>query len=77
MMLTDVAREEVSSDKLQEFFSPSDQAAYEIQRGRRMNAGEYVFPVVLFGAAQSSQPRPCRLVIMRTGKNEWAVNRLP
>ena len=77
MMLTDVARQQVSSDKLQEFFSPTDQAAYEIQRGRRRNGAEYVFPVVLFGTMQDSPPRPCRLVIMRTAKDEWVVNRLP
>jgi len=77
MMLTDAARQQVSSDKLQQFFSPGDHAAYEIERGRRINGGEYVFPVVLFGAAQNSQPHACRLVIMQTGKDEWAVNRLP
>jgi len=77
LMLTDAVRQQASSDKLQEFFSPDERAAYEIQRGRRLNAGEYVFPVVLFGTAQNSRPRACRLVIMRTGKDEWAVNRLP
>lgn len=77
MMLTDTARQQVSDDKLQEFFSPGDHAAFEIQRGRRINGGEFVFPVVLFGTAQNAQPRACRVVIMRTGKDEWAVNRLP
>ena len=77
MMLTDAARQQASSDKLQEFFSPGDRAAYEIQHGRRVNDGEYVFPVVLFGTSQALQPHACRLVIMRTGKDEWAVNRLP
>src|SRR6058998_659151 len=47
MMLTDGARQRVSSERLQEFFSPGEQAAYEIQRGKRLNGGEYVFPVVL------------------------------
>jgi hypothetical protein len=77
MMLTDAARHQVSPDKLQAFFSPTDRAAYEIQRGRRVNGGEFVFPVVLFGTAQNSQPRVCRLVILRTGKDDWEVNRLP
>jgi len=77
MMLTDAARQQVSPDKLQEFFSPTDHAAYEIQRGRRVNGGEFVFPVVLFGTEQNSQPRVCRLVILRTGKDDWEVNRLP
>ena len=77
MMLTDAARQQVSADKLQEFFSPGEHAAFEIQRGRRINGGEFVFPVVLFGTAQNERPRACRLVIMRTAKDEWAVNRLP
>lgn len=76
-MLTDAARQEVSDDKLQEFFSPGDHAAFEIQRGRRINGGEFVFPVALFGTTQNERPRASRLVIMRTGKDEWAVNRLP
>ncbi len=77
MMLTDAARQQASADKLQEFFSPGDHAAYEIQHGRRVNDGEYVFPVVLFGTSQALQPHASRLVIMRSGKDEWAVNRLP
>lgn len=77
MMLTDAARQQASSEKLQEFFSPGDHAAYEIERGRRVNGGEYIFPVVLFGTTQNAHPRACRLMIMRTGKDDWAVNRLP
>ncbi len=77
MMLTDAARQQASSDKLQEFFSPGEHAAYEIQRGRRLNGGEYVFPVVLFETSQDARPRAGRLVIVRTGKDEWVVNRLP
>jgi hypothetical protein len=77
LMLTDTARQQASSDKLQEFFSPGDHAAYEIQRGRRLNGGEYVFPVVLFGTSENSQPRVRRLLIIHTGKDEWAVNRIP
>ena len=76
-MLTDAARQHMSADKLQAFFSPSEHAAFEIQRGRRLNGGEYVFPVVLFGASQNSQPYSCRLVIIHSGKDEWTVNRLP
>ncbi len=78
MMLSDAARERASADKLQDFFSPSAQAAYEIQRGKRVRNGEYAFPVVLFGESETSlKPHACTLVILRAGKNEWAVNRLP
>jgi hypothetical protein len=77
LMLTDQARQQASSDKLQAFFSPGDHAAYEIQRGRRLNGGEYSFPVVLFGTSENSQPRASRLLMIHSGKDEWAVNRLP
>jgi hypothetical protein len=77
LMMTDLARQQASSAKLQEFFSPASDAAYEIRRGRRMNGGEYAFPVVLFGTSENSLPRVCRLLIIHTGKDEWAVNRLP
>ncbi len=77
MMLTDAARQRVTPEKLQEFFSPGSQAAYEIQRGRRLNGGEYVFPIVLFGSAPRLASRASRLVILKVGKDDWAVNRLP
>src|SRR5215471_9433870 len=43
MMLTDAAREQVSRERLQDFFSTGPDAAFEIQRGKHVN-GEYVFP---------------------------------
>ena len=78
MMLSDTARERTSLDQLQAFFSPSEQAAFEIQRGSRINGGEYVFPVVLFGIEESEQrPHTCKIVIMRTSKGDWVVGKLP
>ncbi len=78
MMLSDAARDGVSPDKLQDFFSPSPHAAYEIQHGKRVRNGEYAFPVVLFGESETSlQPHAFTLVVIRAGKNEWAVDRLP
>src|SRR5690242_10306744 len=78
MMLSDSAREHTSLDQLQAFFSPSEQAAFEIQHGTRVNGGEYVFPVVLFGLTATAQhPHLCRIVIMRTSKGDWVVDKLP
>jgi hypothetical protein len=77
-MLADAARQHASREKLQEFFSPAREAAFEIQHGKRMNRGEYSFPVVLFGLSEAtSRPHVCRIVITRLGKDEWVVDRLP
>src|SRR5215469_4433254 len=77
MMLTDAAREHASPERLQEFFSPGPDAAFEIQRGKRVN-GQYVFPVVLFGLSETNPHRhACSVVITKMGKSDWAVDKLP
>jgi len=78
MMLSDSARQNLSPESLQSFFSPGPDAAYEITRGKRVNSAAYEFPVVLFGAsATPSRPHVCTVVVTRSGKNEWAVDKLP
>jgi hypothetical protein len=78
MMLSDAARQSLSADKLRTFFSPGSEAAYEIARGKRVNPNAYEFPVVLFGASPATaRPHACTVVVTRSGKNEWAVDKLP
>jgi hypothetical protein len=78
MMLTDAARQSVSWDQLQSFFSPGADAAFEIRRGRRLKQAEYRFRVVLFDSANSpTRPQFCTIVVVRAGKDEWAVDKLP
>ena len=76
-MLTDAAREQESRERLQDFFSPGPDAAFEIQRGKHVN-GEYVFPVVLFDVSQSdAHAHAGSVVITKMGKDDWAVDKLP
>jgi hypothetical protein len=78
MMLSDTARQGLSPDKLQTFFSPGPDAAYEIARGKRVSSAAYEFPVVLFGASKTpSQTHACTVVVTRSGKSEWAIDKLP
>ena len=78
MMLSDAARQRVSADQLQDFFSPTTSAAFEIEHGKRLNPGEYAFPVVLLGLAGShDRAHICRIVVIRAGKDDWAVEKLP
>jgi len=78
VMLSDAAREHVSPEQLQEFFSPSEVAAFEIEHGRKLNARSYLFPVVLFGMTGGHEPpHACNVVLTRSGKDDWAVEKLP
>lgn len=76
MMLSDGARQHSSPELLQAFFATESQPAFEIGRGRRMPNGEYVFPVTLFGMRQS-RPRYCTVVVTRSGKSDWLIDKLP
>jgi hypothetical protein len=76
IMLTDAARQHTTPELLQTFFSPGERPAYEISRGRRMNDRAYVFPVVLF-ATRGSRPHYCKIIVTRSGKDDWAIENLP
>jgi hypothetical protein len=77
-MLSDSARQKASPDKLQSFFSPGPDAAYEIARGKRLRSAAYEFPVILFGASRApSHPHACTVIITRSGRNDWVVDKLP
>ena len=77
LMLADSGRQGASPESLQAFFSPGPDAAYEIAHGQKLKAGEYEFPLVLFGSSPDPHPRWCKLFIVRTGKSDWAVKKLP
>ena len=83
ILLTTHARTEISHDDLQTLFSSSAPAAYEINHGKPLRRGRYEFPVMLF--ANSSSPagtarlhrRFSSIVVLRTGNNDWAIDKLP
>jgi hypothetical protein len=79
VMLTNAAKEQVSEDRLNEFFSPGADAAYEISRGKKMDTGRYLFPVTLFepGTGRRARPRVSQMIVVRSGQDDWAVDRLP
>jgi hypothetical protein len=77
VMLTEAAKQHVSEDRLEEFFSPGTDAAYEISRGRKMDSGRYVFPVTLFEAGHRARPRVSQMIVVESSQDDWAVDRLP
>jgi len=81
LMLTDIAKQKSSEDRLEAFFASGHDAAYEIARGRKLKAGCYVFPVALFtsltDSASAARPQKSQIVVVRDGKDEWAIDKLP
>jgi hypothetical protein len=82
LMLTDAAKQGVSEDRLRDLLSPgsSSPRSYEISRGKRVDAGRFAFPVALFDMHDENQrtrPRFSRIVVIKTGRQDWSVDRLP
>src|SRR5581483_3147569 len=73
VMLTDSVWEHLSAEKLQEFFSSGQGAAYEILWERRVSLRIYAFPVVLFSSfGSNAHPRICTVLVTWDGKQNWA-----
>ena len=81
LMLSDSAKRHASEDELAEFFAAGQGAAYEIGRGKQMKGGRFAFPVTLYLAAAAKEhsppPRYSVMVITRSGKDDWVIDRLP
>jgi len=79
-LLTGHAKEGSRAEVLKTFFSNPEPSAYEIERGKLLNHGRYDFPVVLVtGDAKNARPRRrfSSIVVVNTGNNDWAVDKLP
>jgi hypothetical protein len=78
VLLTGHAKEAATTDAVDKFFSGMRPSAYEIGRGKLLKRGRYEFPVVLVSTSKNqARRRFFRIVIVDTGKNDWAVDKLP
>lgn len=82
IMLTEAAKRGTSEDHLQAFFvlSPAAQRSYEIARGHRLKPGRYSFSITLLESSPGHngvRTRYTQIVVIRTGKDDWAVDKLP
>ena len=81
LMLADTLKQHTSEDHLQGLFSAAGAVqGYEISHGRRLSAGRYSFPVAVFEATEGkkrNRPRSSSIVVARTGKNDWTIDKLP
>lgn len=79
-LLTSRAKKSASADGMERFFSNSAPSAYEIGRGKLVNHGRYEFPVVLVSSVPKnnhSRRRFSTIIVLHSGGNDWAVDKLP
>ncbi len=79
LMLTDEAKKHTTEDHLSAFFSGnSSQQGFLISTGKKTGTARYEFPVALMESSGSSVHRRfSHITVIRTGKDEWAVDTLP
>jgi hypothetical protein len=77
VLLSDHARRSHNAENLEKFFSGGSDRAYEIERGKG-HAGRYRFPVVLIMKTDGGLHHTfSEIIVVDTGKNDWAVDKLP
>src|SRR6185369_12989744 len=75
----DAARHGSNEDNLRSYFSTPLLRAFEVHRGKQVRTGRYAFPVVLLETTDPSRAkrRYSEIIVMNTGSNDWAVDKLP
>jgi hypothetical protein len=79
-LLSSHAKEAVTTDGVETFFSEPVPGAYEIERGKLLKTGHYEFPVVLVtetAKGTRARRRFSSIIVVNTGNNDWAVDKLP
>jgi len=77
VLLSDNVRRSQNAETLEELFSGGSDRAYEIGRGEG-HPGRYHFPVVLVTKSGSGLHRAfSEIILVTSGKNDWAVDKLP
>jgi hypothetical protein len=84
ILLSDSTKHRTSEEKIEDLLAPpvGTLQSYEISRGKKLRSGLYSFPVTLFvigtdKSAKPIRPRSSQIVVIRTGRDDWAIDRLP
>ena len=77
VLLSDNARRAHAPEEFEHIFSGGSNRGFEIMAGKG-NRGRYRFPVVLVTLRGARvRHRVSELIVVNTGKDDWAVDRLP
>src|ERR1700692_2908107 len=82
VLLSTHAKESVTAETAEAFFSNPARSAYELTRGKLLKRDCYEFPVVLISSGNGSKNSRMRrrfssIVVVNAGNNDWAVDKLP
>lgn len=77
-LLTTHAKKTLTTEFLEKFFAGEAPSAFEIGHGKILRIGRYEFPVVLITGKNSRTHRKfSSIIVLNTGGNDWAVDKLP
>ena len=78
-LITTRAKQQTTEEGVDKLFSGSSARAFEITRGQALRQGRYEFSIVLLQADESGRTRRrfADIIVVNTGKNDWAVDKLP
>ena len=78
-LITNHAKQQSSEDDIEKLFGGPVNRAFEIPHGKALRAGRYRFAAVLLQTDDSGKThrRFADFVVINTGKNDWAVDKLP
>jgi hypothetical protein len=82
LMLSDAAKRSCSEPRLRAFFASTPMTAqgFLITRGRKLSSGRYLFELALLEAPSEKETirrHFSRIVVVRAGKQDWAVDNIP
>jgi len=79
LLLTDSAKQQTSPDRLEKYFSPEAMLrAYTIVKGTKLRQGRYRFAVSLIEqGVKMPAARNSWIIVVHTGKDDWAIDKLP
>ncbi len=77
VLLSDHVRRKENAETIEHFFSSGRERGFEIMSGTS-HKGRYGFPVVLVTRDGNTVRRvSSKIILVNTGKNDWAVDKLP
>jgi hypothetical protein len=84
LLLTDRVRQHTDENQLRDFFSSerSLSPGFEVGRGKKLSGMRYQFPVALFPGDNThphhaTHPQASALIVVRIGRDDWAIDKLP